>query len=297
MFQKMVNAARIQITLQTNGPLLIKAGDATPFDPALPDMYAIRTYKNGDETVFLPGSSLKGVFRSRYESIVNGLLEDDQACCNVTDRNKHCGSKKDMKNKQKKLISTNEKYYLSCPACKLFGSTMIAGRIRFADAYPMRKTVLGHRHGVGIDRITGGASRNAKYDYEIIEEAQFQVEIWLENYELYQMALLFQILQDIDDGFVGFGMGTTRGNGHMQVADCQVTLRDYRKDTKEWRGCRIIRPGEGIDYQDKIFYYEMADMSRDILLQRLPDTELLVADLRGDRRKEEGHHGGNETIR
>jgi CRISPR-associated protein Csm3 len=297
MFQKMVNAARIKMILQTCGPLLIKAGDATPFDPALPDMYAIRTYKNGDETVFLPGSSLKGVFRSRYESIVNGLLADDRACCNVTDRYKACHDEKNMENKQKKFVSADEKYHLSCPACKLFGSTMIAGRIRFADAYPMGQTVLGHRHGVGIDRITGGVSGNAKYDYEIIEEAQFQVQIWLENYELYQMALLFQVLQDIDDGFVGFGLGTTRGNGHMQVADCQVTLRDYRKDCQKWLGFRSAQPGKIVNYQDKKFYYETAAISRENLMQRLPDTEILVADLRGDRRKEEGHHGGNEAIR
>ncbi|MCL6589182.1 MAG: CRISPR-associated RAMP protein [Firmicutes bacterium] len=297
MFQELANAARIKMTLETRGPLLIKAGDASPFDPALPDMYAIRTHKDGDDTVFLPGSSLKGVFRSRYESIVNGLLANDQKCCNVTDRKKACGKYDDLEILKKGPNSVKSKYSLSCPACKLFGSTMIAGRIRFADAYPKEgvKPVLGHRHGVGIDRITGGSSGQAKYDYEIIEEAKFDVTIWLENYELYQMALLFQVLQDIDDGFVGFGMGTTRGNGHMQVTDCEVTLRDYRKNLKEWRGCqkeqtlgRMMNYQDKSFYQDKGFYNETVAMSRDTIIQLLPESSKLIADLKSDLRPKGG---------
>jgi CRISPR-associated protein Csm3 len=271
MFQKMTNAARIKMTLETSGPLLIKAGDATSFDPALPDMYAIRTHKDGALTVFLPGSSLKGVFRSRYEAIINGLLEDDRACCNVAVQFNSC---KTVKN-----------YQDGCPACKLFGSTKVAGRIRFIDAYPIGTPILGHRHGVGIDRITGGASGTAKYDYEIVEEAKFEVTIWMENYELYQMALLLQVLQDIDDGFVGFGMGTTRGNGYMQVASCEVMLRDYRKDMKLWIGCQKGCQGEAISYQDKFYYNEALVADRNTLMSLLPVTSELLADLRDDRRK------------
>jgi CRISPR-associated protein Csm3 len=291
MFQKMTNAARIKMTLETSGPLLIKAGDATSFDPALPDMYTIRTHKDGELTVFLPGSSLKGVFRSRYESIVNGLLEDDQACCNVTKFACNILSKRRTDKDGK--ISAETKYQYSCPACKLFGSTMIAGRIRFIDAYPLGTPILGHRHGVGIDRITGGASKTAKYDYEIVEEAQFEVVIWLENYELYQMALLFQVLQDIDDGFVGFGMGITRGNGHMQVTSCEVMLRDYRKELKLWTGRQKVCQGQSISYQDKIYYNEAVVTDRNTIMRLLPDTSELKADLRDDRRKGVDNHAGD----
>ncbi|HEX3047943.1 MAG TPA: CRISPR-associated RAMP protein Csx7 [Bacillota bacterium] len=282
MFQKLINAARIKMTLETRGPLLIKAGDATPFDPALPDMYAIRTHRDGVETVFLPGSSLKGVFRSRYESIVNGLLTDNRKCCNVTNQRMACHITREKGSRTKDAITTATKYESSCPACKLFGSTMIAGRIRFTDAYPIGSSVLGHRHGVGIDRITGGSSSKAKYDYEIIEEAKFDVTIWLENYELYQMALLFQVLQDIDDGFVGFGMGTTRGNGHMQVTTCDVILRDYRKELKDWRGYQKEQQGQAVSYQDKSFYNETVAMRRETVIQLLPESSKLITDLKND---------------
>ena len=44
-----------------DGPILIKAGDTGAVDPTRPDMEFVRAWYNGQETVYLPGSSLKGM--------------------------------------------------------------------------------------------------------------------------------------------------------------------------------------------------------------------------------------------
>lgn len=123
-----------------------------------------------------------------------------------------------------------------CPACKLFGSTEIASRIYIADAYPIGECVIGERIGVGINRITGAAQKGALYDFEVVEDGSFQVDITLKNYELYQMALLVYVLKDLDEGYVSLGAATTRGNGRMEVQKLDISFREYRKDVKGWKG-------------------------------------------------------------
>src|SRR5712691_11384311 len=67
MLKKLINEARFRLIIKTTGPLLIKSGTATVLGP---DMAPVLTYRNGQPEVFLPGSSLKGVFRSHLEKII-----------------------------------------------------------------------------------------------------------------------------------------------------------------------------------------------------------------------------------
>src|SRR3989441_9185976 len=70
MLRKLMNEAFLTLRITTTGPLLIKSGHATVSGP---DMTPVLTYRNGQQEVFLPGSSLKGVFRSHIEKIVCSL--------------------------------------------------------------------------------------------------------------------------------------------------------------------------------------------------------------------------------
>lgn len=47
-----------------------------------PDMTPVRTYRNGRWEVYLPGSSLKGVFRSHLEKVARTLCASQSASCN-----------------------------------------------------------------------------------------------------------------------------------------------------------------------------------------------------------------------
>src|SRR2546423_7167729 len=70
MLRKILNEARFPLLITTTGPLLIKSGYPTLSGP---DMTPVLTWRNGKQEVFLPGSSLKGVFRSHLEKIVCSL--------------------------------------------------------------------------------------------------------------------------------------------------------------------------------------------------------------------------------
>ena len=72
MLKKLVNEAHCTLRITTTGPLLIKSGFATISGP---DMTPVLTFRNGRSEVFLPGSSLKGVFRSHLEKIICGLKQ------------------------------------------------------------------------------------------------------------------------------------------------------------------------------------------------------------------------------
>ena len=70
MLKKIVNEAFCTLRITTTGPLLVKSGHASVSGP---DMTPVLTFRNGKQEVFIPGSSLKGVFRSHIEKIVCSL--------------------------------------------------------------------------------------------------------------------------------------------------------------------------------------------------------------------------------
>ena len=232
MFKTLTNEAALTFTLHNEGPLLINSGAAAKIHPR-PDMSFVRTICNGRETIYMPGSSIKGVFRSRYEQVMRALGQD---VCDTFDSkdNRTCNKKirleenKEENKKENKHLDGIERYKRCCEACKLFGTLALGGRIAFADAYPVGEWKLGMRHSVGIDRITGSAFPGALYDIETLEDGTFAVQCKFTNFELYQLRTILWVLEDIHDGLVTFGMGGSRGNGQMRVVDdVELVYRKY----------------------------------------------------------------------
>ena len=71
MLRELKNEAKISVILHTKSSLTIRSAQTKVMDPTLPDMQCIKSRYKGKDTVIIPGSSLKGVIRSRYEKIVN----------------------------------------------------------------------------------------------------------------------------------------------------------------------------------------------------------------------------------
>lgn len=247
MFKNLRNEARLFFWLHTAGPLLIKGPDQPGLDPLLPDMRFVRAWRDGKEIPFIPGSSLKGVLRSRAEQIVRTLAPDEMDIPNPFER----GREKEMKNKP-----GDYRYYASDPVTQLFGQTYLAGRLRCADAFPVegRSLRLNERNHVAINRITGATQGTALFNPEAVEEGTFAAEISLTNFALWQLKLLGWLLQDLDEGYVLLGGSTTRGYGRVRVENVQVVLRDYRgeppgeilrgyeeDDTVKVTGCQFSR--------------------------------------------------------
>ena len=62
MHKALLCELHLDFAIEPRGPLLIKSGREAGADPTLPDMNFVRTYHPTlGETVYLPGSSLKGV--------------------------------------------------------------------------------------------------------------------------------------------------------------------------------------------------------------------------------------------
>ncbi|MFD0489921.1 RAMP superfamily CRISPR-associated protein [Saccharopolyspora erythraea] len=165
-----------------------------------PKHNTLTAFRHGEEFV-VPGSTLKGVLRSRAEYIcrVLGLL----AC-----KDQQCGE---------------------CRPCLLFGfageENARRGRIAVDDAV-IEDAQPDFRPHVAIDRFTGGARDQALYEHEVVAAGWFPMRVrWLgteTGAEAAQDArLLHAVVADLDARYVGIGARTTAGFGTVAVRECR----------------------------------------------------------------------------
>ena len=215
MLKILVNECKFDLEITPLDPILIKSGLSTVSGA---DMAFVKTFKDGKEQVYFPGSSLKGVIRSHGEKIARSL-KYPSVCMPFPKEgiDMFCGHKFQKREKFKK-ISNETAYKDSCPICKLFGSTYFIGRFAIGDAYVRNGYPPNpqQRDGVGIDRFTGGAASGAKFDLEVITEGTFTTTIHIRNFELWQLALIGYIVKDFEEGLIRIGMGTSRGFGRVK---------------------------------------------------------------------------------
>lgn len=280
MFAKLRNQFKLTFNLKVDSPLCIKREEKS-IDPTLPDTQCIRSNKNGESVVFIPGSSIKGVIRTQCEKIFN-ILAEKQIVCDIF--NSDIFNKKSKCNSISEDCNGEKTYNALCPACKMFGSMSLGGRIKFKDAYPINNEFkIGYRNGVGINRITGAAQKGALYDFEVVEDGKFQVTITGDNYELYQLKVILWVLDDINEGYVTFGSSSTRGNGKMLVEDVKLQVRDYRKNVTTLNGYHSEDKGETLDYQQK-GYFKVSEVNNiEEILNLVKSIDIIRSIKRGEK--------------
>jgi CRISPR/Cas system CSM-associated protein Csm3 (group 7 of RAMP superfamily) len=182
------------------------------------------------ETVYLPGTSLKGAMRSHAERVLRGLgiqicdpFDDRSRCRKGPAQQERAGDRRG----DRRLPPTNQEIFsVQCPACQTFGSLRVAGRCNVEDAYPWhRETGEGAdaanatetRWQVGIDRRTGQAQNSALFDLEVAVAGTFRTTIHLDNFALWQLGLLGALIEDMKHGDLPIGFGKTRGLGQVDV--------------------------------------------------------------------------------
>ena len=221
MFRQRFNQIRIDLSLEPRGPLLIRAGRQGAH-PERPSLEAVRTQVEGEPSVFIPGSSLKGVMRSHAETL---LRTEGLPITGTFDREAHQAySIKDP---------CTETYRNRCPIGRTFGNLHVRGHVSVTDLIPGGREPSGSperraqvelanqvdlRNGVGIDRLLGSASGGALYDMEAVVQGRFDGRILLVNAQLYQLALVLAVLRELDDGFIALGSTSTRGFGQVAVS-------------------------------------------------------------------------------
>jgi CRISPR-associated RAMP protein (TIGR02581 family) len=230
MLKQLLNECIIDLHITTDGPILIKSGIPTLSGP---DMAFVKTWRNGTQEVYLPGSSLKGTLRSHAERIARTL--NASAACDPFGKldaaHPFCGNlfearkDDDLKDRDQRDRVNQLVYHDSCPICRLFGSTWFAGRLATEDAYAMGNAPKPQqRDGVGIDRFTGGAAQGVKFDLEVVTEATFATRLHLRNFELWQLGLLGFVLNDFADGLIRIGAAKSRGLGRVRGEVKQVRV-------------------------------------------------------------------------
>ncbi len=228
MLKKLFNECSFTLTITPVDPVLIKSGYATVRGP---DMTPVTTWRDGEQQAFLPGSSLKGVFRSHAERVIR-TMKDGIVCIPYLDVHKEhghpqareyqdvfCGNKFRLRHGRpyNETIKNDMVYRESCPTCRLFGSTDFIGRITIGDAYLKENTAaqIERRDGVGIDRFTGGAAHRAKFELEVVSNATFETTVHIRNFEVWQFGLIAIILQDFKDELIQIGSSKSRGLGRV----------------------------------------------------------------------------------
>jgi CRISPR-associated RAMP protein (TIGR02581 family) len=218
MLKKLLNQATLELTIEAQGPLLIKSSIEGGADPSVPDMQFVRS---GGQ-VYIPGSSLKGVFRSYTEKIARTV---GARCCNpfdTDDKSPDCFCGKRLENRRESTTV----YRQSCHICRLFGSTALASRIKFNDAYPLNGEIPNTetRTSIAIDRILGSVAQGP-FDFEVVTTATFKTSIHLRNFELWQMGLVALVLRDLGEGLIPIGFGKSRGLGEVEAKVTSFSVR------------------------------------------------------------------------
>jgi CRISPR-associated protein Csm3 len=203
------NWAKLTLVIAPTAPLLVKAGGLSP-DPSLPDMQFVRTIRAPEgETVYIPGPSLKGVFRAHIERVLRTIRGDSsEGACDPF--NAPCA--RQLENEE----DTATIYRQSCRACRCFGSTKLKGRLTFLDAYPTERVETEIRHGVAISRLTQAVAVGP-FDMEVAMSGSFHTRVLVENFEAWQLGLLALALRDLNAGLVKIGFGKNRGFGEVAI--------------------------------------------------------------------------------
>lgn len=275
MLKKIINQARIQVQITPLDPLLIKSGQATVGGV---NMAFVRTYRSdGEGQPYIPGSSLKGVFRSYAEKICRSLRNNPVPVCLPY---VHPGREQPGEGRQascglqmREGLSSRDIYKLSCPTCRLFGSLGFTGRFSISDAYLNGDHQLEIRDGVAIDRITGGAVHGAKYDLEILSRGSFLTSIELRNFERWQLGLVGLVLRDLEGGWVQVGSGKSRGLGHVRGEILSFEINYFNREFSILTGLAGICDDD--ERQSYGFFPEL----------QVPAPELPTAQYHGLRRK------------
>lgn len=145
----------------------------------------------------IPGSSLKGVLRSRAEYI-----------CRVLG-----------------LASCSEAFCGACLPCTIFGWSPRAGDDRMGaraavvvhDA-TIKDPAVEYRPHVALDRVTAGQRNHLLYTAEVVVAGQFRLHVEpLRTPTAAESALLNAVVADLHAGLAGIGSATTRGLGTVRA--------------------------------------------------------------------------------
>lgn len=230
---------RVDFTLDFKGPFLINdplAATLAGFDHA-PLLEVALTSKEGERLPVLPGSSLRGVLRTRAEKIARTLAtlhwqtrEEFLLFCPacdplVSEYNlplASCDRRLEIPDKEEVPEEA------LCLGCQLFGSTRRGSRLLIQDASWGKTSPSADswkaQDFLAIDRFTGGGQDGAKFDAAPLIGATFKGSLTLQNPQGWELGWLLLVLRDLTEGELAIGFGAAKGYGQAQATDFIWTI-------------------------------------------------------------------------
>jgi len=220
-------------------PLRIGAGKGAKLG-SLIDLPLLRVYLPGKgEVPFIPGSSLKGLFRAYFDTVIRSLsgytcAGSGGSTCMTQQVNFH-GEIDKLERIARRLsrrMDFNNLVQLLwenlCLPCKVFGSQSYKSKIVFYDSYPTKDVRVGVKTGIAIDRRTGTAMHRALYQVEYVEPgSEFSFHVKLLDVPNYVLGLFAQGLFELNAGRLKIGGFKTRGFGWVELGDLKITIVFY----------------------------------------------------------------------
>ena len=208
----------INFNIKTLSPLSIRSGGSIigPIDNPI-----IRIDYNGKSIPYIPGSSLKGIFRSEAEKIVRTIYGDDPSyVCDILNPN---GDKGELKRKSD--AEKSRSVYTPCLICRIFGGPTYSSHVYFYNAYPLNDNSfsIGTMRRVSISRITGSQMPGRLFDIEFINPGSiFKTKIIIKNIDILsnfiEEAKIFNsVFKQFTKGLVSLGGMRSSGYGNIDV--------------------------------------------------------------------------------
>ena len=192
-----------------------------------------------DDRPFIPGSSMKGAFRSAVERVALSL-PDVRSCQLSKGNDLECPTTNPPDDDQvegdpERQLKLLEKL---CHTCILFGAPKLAGKTRFSDLSVIPETWSGLtevRDGVGIDRDSERAMDQIKYDYEVVPSGtEFEFRLVVENPDQArnEIGLIAVGLRELEAGMVPMGGIRTRGLGRCKLEGLTIHHLSFGENQK-----------------------------------------------------------------
>lgn len=182
---------------------------------------------DAEDMPYVPGSSLRGVLRSRAEQVIRTLAGNEAAW----------GPK--LAQEQGEGFSNRSNYSendVECLVSRVFGFSALGGRIMFSDAFPVNpaqfdkgRKLLDH---VALDRFTGGAADEQKFNARPFfpagppgktgDSGDLKCEIELHDFEPWHLGMLLLLLRDLHLGRIFIGHGKNKGFGRVILSAVKV---------------------------------------------------------------------------
>jgi CRISPR-associated RAMP protein (TIGR02581 family) len=224
--------------------------------------------RHADGRPFIPGSSLKGALRSHLERLSQSPALADvgvESCLLYPDHPQettapNCPTPGWVDAGKDATSAEEEQFEALCHTCTLFGSPILAGKVRIPDLDVVERSFGGEgevRDGVGIDRDRGQAVDGVKFDYEVVpSDTAFHFSIAVENPDVVELGLLAAGVRELQRGNLPLGGKTTRGLGACTLEDLSLYdadlssasgLSDYLTSRGDEKATEVDDPASFLD--------------------------------------------------